>query len=126
MLVNYKKANLLVVEMGVGVNKLQIVPGINVIDDKLWDVAKKNLADKINDGIIVPIEKTVKKGEKETKESISPDEIPEDKIDAVVNEIQSEKQAEKFVQVSKKESVRAKGMNRKNAIAKEIAERESK
>lgn len=126
MLVNYKKNNIMVVEMGEGKHKLMLVPGLNVLEDSVWNDAQKNLADKIKDGIIIPIEKTVKKGDKESKESISPDEIPEDKIDAVVNEIQSEEQADKFVSSAKKESVRAKGMNRKNAIAKELSDRESK
>ena len=61
----------------------------------------------------------------EIEEPCKPDEIPNDKLDGVVNEIQSESQADKFVEASTKESVRAKGMNRKNAIAKELKERES-
>ena len=40
MLVNYKNANMLVVEMGEGKQKLMLVPGINVIDDKVWEGAK--------------------------------------------------------------------------------------
>ena len=61
---------------------------------------------------------------KEVEEPCKPDDIPNDKLDAVVNEIQSEAQADKFVEASAKESVRAKGMNRKNAIAKELKDRE--
>ena len=43
MLVNYKNANMLVVEMGEGKQKLMLVPGINVIDDKVWEGAKSTL-----------------------------------------------------------------------------------
>ena len=125
MLVNYKKANMLVVEMGNGKQKLKLVPGINVLDDKVWDGAKATLDAKIKDGVVVPIYKTTKKDGKEIEEPCKPDEIPNDKLDGVVNEIQSEAQADKFVESSSKESVRAKGMNRKNAIAKELKDRES-
>ena len=65
MLVNYKNANMLVVEMGNGKQKLMLVPGINVIDDKVWDGAKATLDAKIKDGIVVPIYKTTKKDGKE-------------------------------------------------------------
>ena len=126
MLVNYKVANMMIVELGEGKQKLKLEPGINVIDDAVWEDAKKNLADKIKAGVVVPIYKTTKKDGKEIEEPCKPDEIPNDKLDAVVNEIQSEAQADKFVEASAKESVRAKGMNRKNAIAKELEERESK
>ena len=125
MLVNYKNANILVVEMGNGKQKLMLVPGINVLDDKVWEGAKATLDTKIKDGVVVPIYKTTKKDGKEIEEPCKPDEIPNDKLDGVVNEIQSESQADKFVEASTKESVRAKGMNRKNAIAKELKERES-
>ena len=79
---------------------------------------------KVKAGIVVPIYKTTKKDGKEIEEPCKPDDIPNDKLDAVVNEIQSEAQADKFVEASAKESVRAKGMNRKNAIAKELKDRE--
>ena len=126
MLVNYKNANMLVVEMGNGKQKLMLVPGINVLDDKVWEGAKATLDAKIKDGIVVPIYKTTKKDGKEIEEPCKPDEIPNDKIDAVVEEIQSEAQADKFVASATKESVRAKGMNRKNKIAEELKDRESK
>jgi hypothetical protein len=116
---------MLVVEMGNGKQKLMLVPGINVIDDKAWDGAKATLDAKIKAGVVVPIYKTTKKDGKEIEEPCKPDEIPNDKLDGVVNEIQSEAQADKFVEASSKESVRAKGMNRKNAIAKELKDRES-
>ncbi len=142
MLVNYKNANMLVVEMGEGKLKLMLVPGINVIDDNVWEGAKSTLDAKVKAGIVVPIYKVGKKkvkeevkgkdgsvSEKEVEKEVelpcSPDEIPNDKLDAVVNEIQSEAQADKFVEASAKESVRAKGMNRKNAIAKELKDREN-
>lgn len=125
MLVNYKNANMLVVEMGNGKQKLMLVPGINVLDDKVWEGAKATLDAKIKDGVVVPIYKTTKKDGKEIEEPCKPDEIPNDKLDGVVNEIQSEAQADKFVEASTKESVRAKGMNRKNAIAKELKDREN-
>lgn len=130
MLVNYKNANMLVVEMGNGKQKLMLVPGINVIDDKVWDGAKATLDAKIKAGIVVPVYKVeIVKGkdgkETEVNKPCTPDEIPNDKLDGVVNEIQSEAQADKFVEASAKESVRAKGMNRKNAIAKELKDRES-
>lgn len=130
MLVNYKKANMLVVEMGNGKQKLMLVPGINVLDDKVWDDAKATLDAKIKAGIVVPVYKVeIVKGkdgkETEVNKPCTPDEIPNDKLDGVVNEIQSEAQADKFVEASAKESVRAKGMNRKNAIAKELKDRES-
>ena len=125
MLVNYKNANMLVVEMGNGKQKLMLVPGINVIEDSVWEDAKKTLDTKIKSGVVVPIYKTTKKDGKEIEEPCKPDEIPNDKLDGVVNEIQSEAQADKFVEASTKESVRAKGMNRKNAIAKELKDRES-
>ena len=124
MLVNYKVANMMIVEMGEGKQKLKLEPGINVIEDSVWENAKKTLDAKIKSGVVVPIYKTTKKDGKEIEEPCKPDEIPNDKIDAVVNEIQSEAQADKFVEASAKESVRAKGMNRKNAIAKELKDRE--
>ena len=130
MLVNYKNANMLVVEMGNGKQKLMLVPGINVLDDKVWEVAKATLDAKIKAGIVVPVYKVeIVKGkdgkETEVNKPCTPDDIPNDKLDGVVNEIQSEAQADKFVEASSKESVRAKGMNRKNAIAKELKDRES-
>ena len=130
MLVNYNNANMLVVEMGNGKQKLMLVPGINVLDDKVWEGAKATLEAKIKDGVVVPIYKVeIVKGkdgkETEVNKPCTPDEIPNDKLDGVVNEIQSEAQADKFVEASSKESVRAKGMNRKNAIAKELKDRES-
>lgn len=126
MLVNYKVANMMIVELGEGKQKLKLEPGINVIEDSVWEDAKKTLDAKIKSGVVVPIYKTTKKDGKEIEEPCKPDEIPNDKIDAVVEEIQSEAQADKFVEASSKESVRAKGMNRKNKIAKELEERESK
>jgi len=126
MLVNYKIANMLIVEMGEGKQKLKLEPGINVIEDSVWEDAKKTLDAKIKSGVVVPIYKTTKKDGKEIEEPCKPDEIPNDKIDAVVEEIQSEAQADKFVASATKESVRAKGMNRKNKIAEELKDRESK
>ncbi len=126
MLVNYKVANMMIVELGEGKQKLKLEPGINVIEDSVWEDAKKTLDAKIKSGVVVPIYKTTKKDGKEIEEPCKPDEIPNDKIDAVVEEIQSEAQADKFVASATKESVRAKGMNRKNKIAKELEERESK
>ena len=126
MLVNYKVANMMIVELGEGKQKLKLEPGINVIEDSVWEDAKKTLDAKIKSGVVVPIYKTTKKDGKEIEEPCKPDEIPNDKIDAVVEEIQSEAQADKFVAASTKESVRAKGMNRKNKISKELEERESK
>lgn len=126
MLVNYKVANMMIVEMGEGKQKLKLEPGINVIEDSVWEDAKKTLDAKIKSGVVVPIYKTTKKDGKEIEEPCKPDEIPNDKIDAVVEEIQSEAQADKFVASATKESVRAKGMNRKNKIAEELKDRESK
>ena len=126
MLVNYKVANMMIVELGEGKQKLKLEPGINVIEDSVWEDAKKTLDTKIKSGVVVPIYKTTKKEGKEIEEPCKPDEIPNDKIDAVVEEIQSEAQADKFVASATKESVRAKGMNRKNKIAEELKDRESK
>ena len=126
MLVNYKVANMMIVELGEGKQKLKLEPGINVIEDSVWEDAKKTLDTKIKSGVLVPIYKTTKKDGKEIEEPCKPDEIPNDKIDAVVKEIQSEAQADKFVESATKESVRAKGMNRKNKIAEELKDRESK
>ena len=126
MLVNYKVANMMIVELGEGKQKLKLEPGINVIEDSVWEDAKKTLDAKIKSGVVVPIYKTTKKDGKEIEEPCKPDEIPNDKIDAVVEEIQSEAQADKFVASATKESVRAKGMNHKNKIAEELKDRESK
>ena len=126
MLVNYKVANMMIVELGEGKQKLKLEPGINVIEDSVWEDAKKTLDAKIKSGVVVPIYKTTKKEGKEIEEPCKPDEIPNDKIDAVVEEIQSEAQADKFVASATKESVRAKGMNRKNKIAEELKDRKSK
>ena len=126
MLVNYKVANMMIVELGEGKQKLKLEPGINVIEDSVWEDAKKTLDTKIKSGVVVPIYKTTKKDGKEIEEPCKPDEIPNDKIDAVVEEIQSEAQADKFVASATKESVRAKGMNRKNKIAEELKDRKSK
>jgi hypothetical protein len=126
MLVNYKVANMMIVELGEGKQKLKLEPGINVIEDSVWEDAKKTLDAKIKSGVVVPIYKTTKKDGKEIEEPCKPDEIPNDKIDAVVEEIKSEAQADKFVASATKESVRAKGMNRKNKIAEELKDRESK
>lgn len=123
MLVNYKNANILTAELGRGEKKLILVPGINVLEDSVWEKAEKVLEGHVKRGVIVPIYKVTKKGDKEEKSPVKPDEIPNEQIDDVVNEIQSEDQAEKFVKASTKESVRAKAMNRKNDIAKEIAEK---
>ena len=75
MLVNYKNANMLVVEMGEGKQKLMLVPGINVIDDKGWEGAKSTLDAKVKAGIVVPIYKTTKKDGKEVEEPCKPDDI---------------------------------------------------
>ena len=94
-----------------------------MIEDKHWEQAKKNLADHIKNGVVVPIEKVTKDKEgKEKKTYATPDEIPNDQIDDVVNEIKSETQADNFVKASQKESVRAKAMNRKADIKKEVEE----
>ena len=131
MLVNYKIAIVLIVELGEGKQKLKLEPGINVIDDAVWESAKKTLEGKIKKGDVVPVYKVeIVKGkdgkETEVAKPSTPDEIPNDKIDDVIDEIQSEAQADKFVEASTKESVRAKGMNRKNKIAKDLEERQSK
>lgn len=142
MLVNYKKANIITIERGEGKAKLTLVPGINVVDDEAWKDAEKNLAGHIKAGLVVPIYKvekqkvkeevkdkagkvTEKEVDKEVQVPCTPDEIPNDKIDDVVNEIASEDQADKFIAASSKESVRTKGMNRKNKIAQELKDRES-
>lgn len=130
MLVNYKKANMLTCSLGEGKPKLVLIPGINVLSDEVWKDAEATLADHIKRGLIVPIYKVTKsksKGkdgkevETEEKSPVTPDEIPNDQLDAVVDEIQSEAQADKFVEASTKESVRAKAMNRKNKIKEELA-----
>lgn len=143
MLVNYKKANIITIERGEGKAKLTLKPGINVIDDEAWKEAERNLAGHIKAGLVVPIYKVEKqkvkkevKGkdgkvtttetEKEVNLPCGPDDIPNDKIDEVVAEIASEEEADKFVAASSKESVRTKGMNRKNKIAQELKDRESK
>ena len=131
MLLNYEKANILTVELGIGKPKLILVPGINVLDDKIWAEAEKNLAGHIKAGLVTPIYKVTKKKDKdgketETKEPVTPDEIPNDQVDAVVSKIQSENEADKFIKASSKESVRAKAANRKNAIAKEIEDNQKK
>lgn len=123
MLVNYKNANVLTAEMGVGKSKLILVPGINVLDDKQWEDAEKTLEGHIKRGLIVPIYKVTKKDGKEIKSSCTPDDIPNEQIDEVVDAIASEAQADKFVKASNKESVRAKAMNRKDAIKKELEEK---
>lgn len=120
MLVNYKNANVLTAEMGTGKLKLILVPGINVLDDKQWEAAEKTLESHIKRGLIVPIYKVTKKDGKDVKSPVTPDEIPNEQIDEVVDAIASEAQADKFVKASTKESVRAKAMNRKDAIKKEI------
>ena len=84
--------------------------------------AKATLEGHIKRGLVVPIEKVTKKDGKEVKSPATPDEIPNDQIDDVVNELKSEAQADKFVKAATKESVRAKGMNRKEAIKKEVEE----
>lgn len=120
MLVNYKNANILTAEMGTGKPKLVLVPGINVLEDAVWGAAEKTLAEHIKRGLIVPIYKVSKKDGKDVKSPVTPDEIPNEQIDEVVDAIASEAQADKFVKASTKESVRAKAMNRKDAIKKEI------
>ena len=120
MLVNYKNANVLTAEMGIGKAKLILVPGINVLDDNQWEDAEKTLEGHIKRGLIVPIYKVIKKDGKDVKSPVTPDEIPNEQIDEVVDAIASEAQADKFVKASTKESVRAKAMNRKDAIKKEL------
>lgn len=135
MLVNYKNSNIITCSVGEGKPKFVLVPGLNVVEDSIWSDAEKSLADHIKKGLIVPIYKVTKskgKGkdgkevEEETKSPVTPDEIPNDQLDAVVDSIQSEAQADKFVESSTKESVRAKGMNRKNKIKEETAKMENK
>ncbi len=123
MLVNYKKSNVLTVERGKGVSKLVLVPGINVISDVDWKKVEETLAGHIKKGALTPIYKVTKKGDKEVKEPCKPDEIPNEQIKDVVNEIQSEAQADLFIEKSEKESVRAMAMNRKIAIAEELKNR---
>ena len=120
MLVNYKNANILTAEMGTGKSKLILVPGINVIDDNQWEDAEKTLEGHIKRGLIVPIYKVSKKDGKDVKSPVTPDEIPNEQIDEVVDAIASEAQADKFVKASTKESVLAKAMIRKDAIKKEL------
>lgn len=120
MLVNYKNANVLTAEMGAGKAKLILVPGINVLDDKQWEDVEKTLEGHIKRGLIVPIYKVSKKDGKEVKSPVTPDEIPNEQIDEVVDAIASEAQADKFVKASTKESVLAKAMIRKDAIKKEL------
>lgn len=120
MIVNYKNANILTAEMGTGKSKFILVPGINVIDDKQWDDAEKTLEGHIKRGLIVPIYKVSKKDGKDVKLPVTPDEIPNEQIDEVIDSIASEAHADKFVKASTKESVRAKAMNRKDAIKKEL------
>ena len=120
MLVNYKNANVLTAEMGTGKSKLILVPGINVLDDKQWEIAEKTLEGHIKRGLIVPIYKVSKKDGKDVKSPVTPDEIPNEQIDEVVEAIASEAQADKFVKASTKESVLAKAMIRKDAIKKEL------
>lgn len=120
MLVNYKNANILTAEMGTGKPKLILVPGINVLDDKQWEGAEKTLEGHIKRGLIVPIYKVSKKDGKDVKSPVTPDEIPNEQIDEVIDAIASEAQADKFVKSSTKESVRAKAMNRKDAIKNEL------
>lgn len=120
MLVNYKNANILTAEMGPGKAKFILVPGINVIDDKQWEDAEKTLEGHIKRGLIVPIYKVSKKDGKDVKLPVTPDEIPNEQIDEVVDAIASEAHADKFVKASTKESVRAKAMNRKDAIKNEL------
>lgn len=123
MLVNYKKNNVLTVERGKGVPKLVLVPGINVISDDDWKKVEETLSLHIKKGSVVPIYKVSKKGDKEVKEPCTPDEIPNNQLGDVVNEIQSEAQADLFVEVSTKESIRAMAMNRKLEIAEELKNR---
>ena len=120
MLVNYKNANVLTAEMGIGKAKLILVPGINVLDDNQWEDAEKTLEGHIKRGLIVPIYKVSKKDGKDVKSPVTPDEIPNEQIDEVVDAIASEAQADKFVKASTKESVRAKAMNRKDDSKKEL------
>ena len=135
MLVNNKAARVITVGRGEGVPKLILVPGLNVITDEHWQgVAEKSLKDHIAKGIIVPIYKVEKKTEKdengkEKKVDVNvpctPDEIPVDKLDDVVNEIKSEDQATEFEKASNKEGVRIKAMNRKKEIHDEIESRKT-
>ncbi len=106
--------------MGTGKAKLILVPGINVLDDKQWEDAEKTLEGHIKRGLIVPIYKVSKKDGKEVKSPVTPDEIPNEQIDEVVDAIASEAQADKFVKASTKESVLAKALIRKDAIKKEL------
>lgn len=135
MLVNYKEARVLTAEVGTGKPKLILVPGMNVVDDAQWEAAKGNLSGHIERGLIVPIYKVDKKKVKgddgkeklvEVEAPCSPDEIPTEKLDSVVNELKSEAQAEKFEKAASKEVVRVKAMNRKAQIAKEAAEQANK
>lgn len=135
MLVNNKAACVIAVTRGEGTPKLILVPGLNVIPDEHWnDITKNSLKDHITKGIVVPIYKVAKKKEKgaDGKEKVvdvnvpcTPDEIPADKLDDVVNEIKSEDQATKFEKASNKEGVRIKAMNRKKEIHDELDSRKT-
>ena len=135
MLVNNKAARVIAVTRGEGTSKLILVPGLNVIPNDHWnDIVKNSLKEHITNGDVVPIYKVEKKKEKgaDGKEKVvdvnapcTPDELPADKLDAVVNEIKSEDQATKFEKASSKEAVRIKAMNRKAEIKEELDSRKN-
>ena len=133
MLVNNKAARVITVDCGEGLPKTILVPGVNVIDEKQWnEKVKASLADHIKKGVIVPIYKVEKqkvKGEDGKEKTVdvnvscTPDEIPTDKLDDVVNELKSEDQCDKFEKNSKKELPRVKAQNRKKEIHDELETR---
>lgn len=135
MLVNNKAARVITIARGEGLTKCILVPGLNTIPDDMWnDNVKKALQGHIASGIVIPIYKVEKQkvkgddGKEKTVEvnaPCSPDDIPSDKLDGVVNEIMSEDQADKFESAATKDVVKNKALNRKKAIAKENENRKN-
>lgn len=133
MLVNNKAARVITIDRGEGMPKTILVPGMNVIPDEYWTgKVEDSLKDHIKRGVIVPIYKVEKQKvkDKDGKEKTvdanvpcTPDEIPTDKLDDVVNELKSEDQCDKFEKASKKELTRVKAANRKKEIHDELESR---